>query len=92
MRKLLGSPICFLGVAWTLLLHFGGGSAAAQPCTWNAVAPGRFHTIGISSEGTLWGWGNNGNGELGLGTTEDQNLPTGAFRQPRQVCRLHTTC
>ncbi len=35
---------------------------------WKAVAAGKFHTVGIDSNGTLWSWGANGNGQLGDGT------------------------
>src|SRR3989339_893222 len=36
---------------------------------WVAVSAGEAHTIALKSDGTLWGWGNNNNGQLGLGYT-----------------------
>lgn len=36
--------------------------------TWRAVVAGGFHTLAIRSDGTLWAWGLNLNGQLGLGT------------------------
>jgi alpha-tubulin suppressor-like RCC1 family protein len=35
--------------------------------TWKAVAAGEFHTLAIKSDGTLWAWGLNLNGQLGNG-------------------------
>jgi alpha-tubulin suppressor-like RCC1 family protein len=34
------------------------------------------HTLGIKSDGTLWSWGKNSNGELGDGTYTNKNIPT----------------
>ena len=44
--------------------------------TWKAVAAGRFHTLAIRSDGTLWSWGLNQNGQLGDGSTgPGRNVP-----------------
>ncbi len=46
--------------------------------TWSAVAVslGAFSfTVGIDSDGTLWSWGYNGNGQLGDGTKTDKSTP-----------------
>ena len=48
---------------------------------WVHVSAGRgTHTLGIrkdsSGNRTLWAWGYNQNGQLGLGDTEDRNTPT----------------
>jgi alpha-tubulin suppressor-like RCC1 family protein len=41
---------------------------AVQPGThWLAVDTGQGHTCGIQSDGSLWCWGRNSNGELGQG-------------------------
>jgi len=34
---------------------------------WVSVAAGQFHSLGIQGDGTLWAWGNNQHGALGLG-------------------------
>ena len=40
-----------------------------------AVAGGWEHTIALKSDGTVWTWGDNNNGELGDGTTTDRHTP-----------------
>jgi alpha-tubulin suppressor-like RCC1 family protein len=42
---------------------------------WNSVSTGSQFTLAIKENGTLWGWGNNGNGQLGNGNTSQQNSP-----------------
>ena len=43
---------------------------------WSAVAAGLKHTVALKSDGTLWSWGWNGQGQLGDGTTVDKTNPT----------------
>lgn len=40
------------------------------------IAVGNGCTYAIKKDGTLWSWGFNGNGELGLGDKIDRNVPT----------------
>jgi len=42
-----------------------------------AVSSGDFHNIAITVDGSLWSWGWNVQGQLGDGTTQDRNAPTG---------------
>jgi alpha-tubulin suppressor-like RCC1 family protein len=42
---------------------------------WQTVGAGTGHSFGIKTDGTLWSWGNNDSGELGLGDTEKRNTP-----------------
>lgn len=37
--------------------------------TWSAIAAGWRHTVALKTDGTLWAWGYNGDGQLGDGTT-----------------------
>ena len=45
---------------------------------WASVAVGFGHTLALKTNGTLWSWGYNFNGQLGDGTRDDHN-------EPRQV-------
>jgi alpha-tubulin suppressor-like RCC1 family protein len=36
--------------------------------TWNGVSAGGYHTCATRTDGTLWCWGNNGNGQVGIGS------------------------
>jgi alpha-tubulin suppressor-like RCC1 family protein len=42
--------------------------------TWRTVAAGGFHTLAIRSDGTLWAWGLNTNGQLGVGMSRGSYL------------------
>jgi uncharacterized repeat protein (TIGR01451 family) len=42
---------------------------------WLSVSAGDFHTAAIKSDGTLWAWGWNNNGQLGDGTTNQRTSP-----------------
>ncbi len=42
---------------------------------WAQVAAGVSHTVGIRTDGTLWAWGRNDQGQLGDGTTTDRSTP-----------------
>ena len=40
------------------------------------VAAGAYHTVAIKTDGTLWTWGLNDNGQLGNGSLANKNRPT----------------
>jgi len=42
---------------------------------WASVAAGNLHSVAIRTDGSLWAWGNNGQGRLGDGTTTLRNAP-----------------
>ena len=42
---------------------------------WNTVSASLYHTLAIKNDGTLWSWGNNEDGQLGLGDMDDRNTP-----------------
>jgi hypothetical protein len=42
---------------------------------WAAVDAGSYHSVALRSDGTLWAWGDNSNGRLGLGDTTRRTIP-----------------
>ena len=40
------------------------------------ISVGLTHTCAVISDGTLWCWGRNNSGQLGIGNTTDQSSPT----------------
>jgi alpha-tubulin suppressor-like RCC1 family protein len=51
---------------------------------WIRIGAGREHTCAIKSDRSLWCWGKNANGQLGLGfTTDADDLP---ISRPSRVC------
>ena len=44
--------------------------------SWASVAAGAYDTFAIKADGTLWAWGSNGVGQLGLGNNDHKNVPT----------------
>ena len=43
--------------------------------TWNKVACGYYHAVATKTDGSLWTWGFNDNGQLGLGDVTDRSSP-----------------
>jgi alpha-tubulin suppressor-like RCC1 family protein len=64
--------------------HVGDGTAVARSSpvqigaltNWLQVSGGLYrHTLATKTDGTLWAWGRNTNGELGLNNTTDYSSP-----------------
>lgn len=70
MKKLL-LILSFIFICSTMVY-----SQVGSAC-WREISAGQNFTLGIKSDGTLWGWGQNSNLlGLGLGNLANQNLPT----------------
>jgi len=50
--------------------------ADAAVSKWSSVSAGFKHTCGIKTNGSLWCWGLNNVGQLGLGDTTERHAPT----------------
>jgi alpha-tubulin suppressor-like RCC1 family protein len=46
-----------------------------QPFAGQQIAGGYGHTVALKSDGTVWAWGRNYEGQLGDGTTTQRNAP-----------------
>ncbi|HPU24479.1 MAG TPA: T9SS type A sorting domain-containing protein, partial [Candidatus Kapabacteria bacterium] len=42
---------------------------------WQTIATGDYHVLGLKTDGSLWVWGGNSYGELGIGTAEPVAAP-----------------
>jgi alpha-tubulin suppressor-like RCC1 family protein len=51
------------------------GKAGNFDGNWVAVAAGKSYSLGLQSDGTLWAWGLNSSGQLGINSALQQNLP-----------------
>ena len=49
---------------------------ATSATDWCTVSAGSLHTVAVKSTGTLYGWGNNGSGQAGVGTSTGPSTPT----------------
>src|SRR5690606_26527457 len=55
-----------VAVALVASVGVAGAQPAAAVVKWQQVAAGERHTCGIRENGTLWCWGDNFRGQLGL--------------------------
>lgn len=58
-----------------LLLFFSAFTINAQQC-WKMVSLGADFCVALKQDGTLWAWGHNESGQLGIGSFEDKMVPT----------------
>ena len=54
-------------------------TTSAGGANWKQVSNGRYHTTAIKTDGTLWTWGRNANGQLGDNTTTNRSTPVTTF-------------
>lgn len=72
------------GSNWTFRLDINDAWERDRPARlgaesdWASVAAtaGGVHTLALKRNGSLWAWGDNGFGQLGLGNAEDRDRPT----------------
>lgn len=56
-----------------LIILTTSGFVKAQ--CWSDLSVGRTHVLALKSDGSIWTWGENRYGQLGIGNTADQNKP-----------------
>jgi len=62
--QLGGGPTGTLGI-----VHTSSPVQVGSLTNWKQIAGGGYHTVAIKTDGTLWAWGHNANGQLGGGPT-----------------------
>ena len=73
---LSGSSVNVSPIATTTYTVTGtNADGCSRSNSWVKIAAGSNHTLAIKSDGTLWAWGWNNNGQLGDGTNVDKNSP-----------------
>jgi alpha-tubulin suppressor-like RCC1 family protein len=77
-------PTVHVGAAWgdNNYGQFGNGGPSSDTYTdvtqlqnLQQLSVGQTHTLGLTSDGNVWAWGNNGSGQLGTGTTVNWSDP-----------------
>jgi len=87
-QKATGYGVKTDGTAWiwgyAAYGKLGNGTTTPNICSpiqvgsltdWKQMNGGGFHSAAVKTDGTLWVWGRNNYGQLGLGTTTDYSSP-----------------
>ena len=53
-----------------------------------AIAAGKFHSLALRGDGSVWTWGYNWSGQLGDGTQIDSNIPVKTMRLPSNIIAI----
>ena len=59
--------------------------AVGSTATWKSIAAGGAHTLAVKSDGTLWAWGYNQNGQLGDGFSAANGQSHVYQNTPKQI-------
>jgi len=54
----------------------GSAAAISETGDWKFISSGLNHTLGLRVDGSLWAWGNNGSGQLGIDSLVNMSTPT----------------
>ncbi|KAL7644766.1 UNVERIFIED_CONTAM: hypothetical protein RMT77_004579 [Armadillidium vulgare] len=77
-------------------LGLGSRKSVSKPSCIKALKPqrviqiacGRAHTLAATDIGSVFAWGNNGDGQLGVGNFEDKNSPVEILKLPKPPLQL----
>jgi alpha-tubulin suppressor-like RCC1 family protein len=50
---------------------YSGIASGAAGGAWSVISAGSAHNIGLKADGTIWSWGDNTSGQMGIGYTSD---------------------
>lgn len=67
------SRIGIVGIVFSIIMMIIVHVTLAQ--TEPQIEAGNSHTIALKSDGTVWAWGSNSDGQLGDGTYTDRKTP-----------------
>ena len=74
--SLTGASVSVSPATTTTYTVTGANADGCFPATtWLKISSGGNHSIGIKTDGTLWAWGSNDNGQIGDGTLTDRPFP-----------------
>ena len=89
------------GTAWAWGLGFVGqlgigiNTVASSPVSvvggftdWCQVSAGRYHSLGVRTNGTAWAWGCNGSGILGTGDSVNRSSPASVAGGVADWCQV----
>ena len=74
MKRLNKLLFVIIQFNFVLLYIFAANLYGANPID-ASIAGGRYHTIALKDNGTVWAWGSNSYGQLGDGTTTNKTTP-----------------
>jgi alpha-tubulin suppressor-like RCC1 family protein len=60
----------------------------SSSATWCQTSPGYSHTAALKTDGTLWGWGNNGTGQLGTCNLSNRSSPVREISSSTNWCQV----
>lgn len=63
-------------------------SVAGLPEPVTAVAAGSLHALALTESGSVYAWGYNGSGELGIGSYETQHTPVSVASLPSNIAQI----
>jgi len=77
----------------TVNINYSSPIQVGSLTNWKQVASGQAYIAAIKTDGTLWAWGYNGQGQLGNGTTTPYSSPiqVGALTNWKQVVAINHT-
>jgi|GEM_PF-4373017 len=74
-KKILSYAICFIMITVLSISGYSRDVKAETNNKYIAVSTGPDDAVALKSDGTVWAWGNNSNGQLGNGSTINSNIP-----------------